>query len=131
MGDQDVHSVPSVFARPILSDQAFNDPTHPSHAAVIDQWRGLLAIFGLKGWKGFDISFIPFSINPPRPGATSHVGNVPLDGLHLTTMLHTSLPNPPSQWDPLRLILCDGVLVGAISPWTLALLLRPPALGEY
>jgi hypothetical protein len=116
----DVHSVPSVFAQPILFSQALGDRNHPSHKDVVDQWRGLLAIFALQPWEGYSIAYRLYPISPPPPGAHTTVGNVPRDGLHLNAMLHSMLPAPQGLWNPLRLILCDDFMVGAISPWTMA-----------
>ncbi len=117
-GVHDVHSVPTVFARPIIFDQAFRDASHPSHKDVIDQWRGLLAIFALQPWFGFDIQFQAYSVAGAPNGATSAVGNVPANGLHLNTMLESMLPKPAALWNPLRLINVNGFVVGAASPWT-------------
>ena len=99
----DVHSVPSVYAQPIIFAEAFLEKTHPSHGSVVDQWRGLLAIFALKPWFGFNITFGSYPIGPPPPGAASSVGNAPGGPLHLNTMLDVMLPEPRTLWNPLRL----------------------------
>ncbi len=124
---QDVHSVPSVYARPILFSQALKDENHPSRPDVVSQWRGLLAIFALQPWEAYNIDYEPYRIAPPPAGAHSFVGNIPDNGLHLDTMLHSMAPKPSGLWNPLHLILCDEVVVGAVSPWTMAFTCATPA----
>ena len=116
-----VHSAPSVFARPILFAQAFNDPTSPVHAAVIDEWRGLLAIFALRSWYGYPLNIETYTIPPIPANAASAVGNVPGNGLHLNTMLLGQLPGNAALWNPLRIVTCGnpGEMVGCASPWTM------------
>ena len=55
------------------------------------------------------------------------MGNIPDNGLHLDTMLHSMAPKPSGLWNPLHLILCDEVVVGAVSPWTMAFTCATPA----
>jgi hypothetical protein len=111
--------VPSVYARPIIFAQAFKDPDSPLHAAVVREWRGLMAVLGLQSWIGYKLEPKNYQIQAPTDGQESFVGNVPLDDLHLKTMLHSLRPEPTEFWNPLRLIYVNNVLVGATSPWTL------------
>jgi hypothetical protein len=113
------HSVPSVYARPIIFAQAFRQPKSPLHKAVIREWRGLMAIFGLQSWIGYQLSFENYPVTAPPEGQVSAVGKVPQDDLHLRTMLHGLLPEPAEFWNPLRLIYANGTLVAAASPWTM------------
>jgi len=113
------HSVPSVYARPIIFAQAFRQPKSPLHKAVIREWRGLMAIFGLQSWIGYELSFENYAVTAPPDGQVSAVGRVPKDDLHLRTMLHGLLPEPVDFCNPLRLIYVNKTLVGAASPWTM------------
>src|SRR5258705_11751493 len=49
------HSVPSVFARPIQFYQALREEWNPLHEAFLSEWRGLLALVGLRSWMGLDV----------------------------------------------------------------------------
>jgi hypothetical protein len=117
------HSVPSVFARPILFHQALSDSESPLHKAILNEWRGLLAIFGLQAWYGFKVRVERYDVPAADPAATSQVGSVGLGDLHLRTMLRQQLPEPQfqsqSDWDRWWLIYCDDKLIGATSPWTM------------
>ncbi|MEK7752159.1 MAG: hypothetical protein AAB654_09610, partial [Acidobacteriota bacterium] len=121
IGDVSVaHSVPSVFARPILFYQALSDPESPLHQAVVSEWRGLLAVFGLQAWSGFSVTVQQYDVPPADETATSEVGSVGRDDLHLRTMLRQQLPRPQDDWNRWWLIRCGGQLIGATSPWTIA-----------
>ena len=113
------HSVPSVYARPIIFAQAFRQSKSPLQKAVIQEWRGLMAVFGLQSWIGYDLAFQNYPVTRPPEDRVSAVGKVPADDLHLRTMLHGLLPEPAEFWNPLRLIYVNKVLVGAASPWTM------------
>ncbi|MCL5097178.1 MAG: hypothetical protein M1608_06580, partial [Candidatus Omnitrophica bacterium] len=112
------HSVPSVFARPILFAQALVDDASPLHDAVVNEWRGLMAVLALESWMAYKVEFVDYPVLPPSAGASSFVGRVPGDDLHLRTMLNSLLPQPPTFWNPLKLIYVNKILVGAASPWT-------------
>jgi hypothetical protein len=114
-----IHSAPSVFARPILFEQGFNDATSPVHQAVIDEWRGLLGVLALQSWRGYRLDLVDYPLPAGADGLRSFVGNIPGGSLHLDTMLRSQLPAPSDCWNPLKLIHCNGVLVGAASPWTM------------
>jgi len=113
------HSVPSVYARPIIFAQAFDQEKSPLHKAVIREWRGLMAVFGLQSWIGYSVKFRKYPVQAPPEDRVSAVGRVPVDDLHLRTMLHGLLPEPVEFWNPLRLIYVNEALVGAASPWTM------------
>ena len=114
------HSVPSVFARPILFYQALRDSASPLHKAVVNEWRGLLAVFGLQAWYGFNVAALQYDVPPLEERATSEVGSVGRDDLHLRTMLRQQLPQRDYDWTRWWLIYCGGQLIGATSPWTIA-----------
>lgn len=52
-GAKDVHSVPDPWARVILFNRALADPAHTLHRLILGEWRGLLAILGLRERMGF------------------------------------------------------------------------------
>jgi hypothetical protein len=113
------HSVPSVFARPVLFYQALRDAGNPLHDAVVGEWRGLLAVFGLQAWNGFSVTVQQYDVPPADPTAASEVGRGGKDDLHLRMMLRQQLPRPESDWTRWWLIRCGGQLIGATSPWTM------------
>jgi hypothetical protein len=47
-GVEQVHSIPDPWARPILFWRALFDERHPVHAKIEGEWRGALAIIGLR-----------------------------------------------------------------------------------
>lgn len=114
-----VQSVPSVFARPLQFYRAFEDDTHPAHPAVIGQWRGLLAIFALRKW--LDVSL---EAREYRTRDTDQEGLAPEtlrkgDG-PFRAILRGQMPSPAADWDQWWFLRCEGVLIGATSPWSLA-----------
>ena len=112
------HSVPSVFARPILFYQALKDKNNPLHDVLVREWRGLLAVFGLQSWLGYNITVRPYEVPPEERGATSVVGSVGVDNLHLRTILRQQLPKPEEDWERWWLVYCNDTLIGATSPWS-------------
>jgi hypothetical protein len=48
-----IHSIPDPWARVILFDRALYEPTHPLHNQIMGEWRGLLAILGLRERRRF------------------------------------------------------------------------------
>lgn len=113
------HSVPSVYARPILFAQSLADEASPLHDAVVAEWRGLMAVVALQPWIGYRLHLVDYPVPPPVAGMGSAVGRVPHDDMHLRTMLYSLLPQPPQFWNPLRMLYVEGALVGAASPWTM------------
>jgi hypothetical protein len=43
-----INSIPDVWARPLLFEMGLFDPDHPLNEEVLGEWRGLLALVGLK-----------------------------------------------------------------------------------
>lgn len=106
-----VHSVPTVFARPIQFYQALENDLHPAHASVVGQWRGLLAIIALQRWLNVTIDVRKFSLADALPGAGAD--------RPLLSVLQSQLPKPESEWRQWWLLYCERELVGATSPWSL------------
>jgi hypothetical protein len=49
-----IYSVPDPWARAILFDRALFDDTHALHQTTLGEWRGALALIGLKERRGMD-----------------------------------------------------------------------------
>jgi hypothetical protein len=107
-----IHSVPSVFARPIQFSQALSDPKNVLHDAVVAQWRGLLAVFALQEWLGLPLAATLYEV--PQVGGDEQRGD-----RKFTAILRNQLPYPPEEWEQWWLLYCDGQLIGATSPWTM------------
>jgi hypothetical protein len=106
------HSVPSMFARPILFSQALGDKGHPLHKTVVDEWRGLLAIFALQNVEGLAIETPQYDV-PTLEDAKNYAD------VKIATALRNQLPEPVADWERWWMIYCNGSLVGATSPWTM------------
>lgn len=107
-----IHSVPSVFARPIQFSQALENPKNVLHNAVVAQWRGLLAVFALREWHGFPLAAKLYEV--PRVGS-----NLQRADRNFIAILRNQLPHPPEDWERWWLLYCNEQLIGATSPWTM------------
>src|ERR1700704_1248851 len=89
-----VHSVPTVFARPIQFYQAMENEAHPAHSSVIGQWRGLLAIAALQKWLNAALTVqkfsLPDALQGRSPGGDSRGGA----DLPFLSILLSQLPKP-------------------------------------
>jgi hypothetical protein len=114
-GDTDLlNSVPTPWARLLLFESALYRPSHPSHADVEDQWRGLLGVLALAAPlrlkvqnTGFRLSQYPDS----RIGRTFAA----LRPAYMTG----GQDQEAGKWDDFQIITVDGTIVGATSPRTL------------
>jgi len=124
-----VHSVPSVFARPILFAQALRgrkqdnadagpDVAGPLHQAVRAEWRGLLATFMLADYFGLSLDLKKYSLPELSDIPQKYEGLSGSNDNYFRIMLRSQLPKPESAWKEWNLLYCDGLLVGATSPWT-------------
>src|ERR1044071_3562386 len=111
VGDRIVNSVPSVFARPIQFYQALSSVDHPMHAAIIHQWRGLLAVFALQRILQIPLRVTRFTLR-------DDVEDTDPDRQFLA-ILRAQAPNPQEEWASWLLIYADDQLVGATSPWSI------------
>lgn len=63
-GVTQIHSIPNPWARVILFGRALFDGKHTLHAKVLGEWRGLLAILGLKDIRRFsELSSTPVDLS--------------------------------------------------------------------
>src|ERR1039458_9084924 len=116
-----VHSVPSVFARAIQFAKGLAGG--PLRDATVSQWRGLLAVFALKGYLKLTVEPRLYKVPPLAPPPAE--GKAARDDLNLATILRNQLPKPEGDWDHWWLIYCleqsvGWKLIGATSPWTIA-----------
>jgi len=130
-----MQSIPSVFARQIQWDRAFHleepeksrgnaaksDDRHPLHDAVIQEWRGLLALIALRKWlSGVEITAVEFDLAKEFAAALrNRQATGTIGDLNLLTILFNQLPSPQELWGKWWLFYCNNCLIGATSPWTL------------
>lgn len=114
VADRIVNSVPSVFARPIQFRQALFDSAHPMHRTVRNQWRGLLALFALRKALGIQMSTTPFAMRDAEEIRKDDSDR------QFALILRNQCPRPAEEWRNWLLLYCQGQLVGATSPWTMA-----------
>src|SRR5579871_4348281 len=71
---QRVYSIPDPWARALLFDRALYDESHKLHSIVLGEWRGLLALIGLRERRGFEsFSVRPVTLDGSRPHSFSSV----------------------------------------------------------
>lgn len=63
----EVHSLPDPWARVMLFDRALYDEEHPLHMQILGEWRGLLALLGLRERMGFQ-NLSAVSVQLPEAG---------------------------------------------------------------
>ena len=51
---QEIHSIPDPWGRFLLFARALKEEDHPLHEAIRGEWRGMLALFGLREIRRFD-----------------------------------------------------------------------------
>ena len=115
-----VHSVPSVFARPIQFDQAFGDVENPLHHTIVQEWRGLLGAIALRRLLNLPVTVVPFNV-PPRLKDYPEVvvGDTGEGDRNIGIILRSQLPKPEQDWEKWWLLYCGEDLVGTTSPWTM------------
>ncbi len=52
--DTEIHSIPDPWGRVLLFARGLYDGTHPMHARILGEWRGLLAILALREIRRFN-----------------------------------------------------------------------------
>ena len=111
----DVHSVPSVLARPIIFFHALKDLKHPLHTAVTKEWRGLLGCLALAQTAKLELETSEFVLQGiETEGAEKMLRNV----------LYRQLPRlsgnekPEKKWLTWKIFTSHKRLIGASSPWT-------------
>lgn len=71
---QRIYSIPDAWARALLFDRALYNSEHKLHAAVLGEWRGLLAMIGLKERRNFQgLSVRPVTLGESRPNSFASV----------------------------------------------------------
>ena len=105
------HSVPSVFARAIQFFNALKNENNPLHDALVAEWRGLLAVIGLRKRFGFILDFDLVSVVPTSSGTEADE--------RFKRMLRSQLPYPEKDWEQWWMVSCNGQLLGATSPWSI------------
>jgi hypothetical protein len=69
-----IHSIPDPWARAILFDRALYDPAHTLHDMVVGEWRGMLALLGLRERRSFNgLSAAEVNLYNPPGGTFSAV----------------------------------------------------------
>lgn len=107
--------LPTVWSQPLLYAQAFRDPKHPAYPGLIRQWRGLLGLIALRFWLRLPVRVgsvlrTPLALDLGEGDPATDV---------FRGILATQHPSPAEDWRQIVPILCDDVVVGALSPWTL------------
>ena len=96
-------SVPSIWARALVFEEALMDTQHPQHDAIKNEWRGLMGIFCFRKCFGLKLDFANLSFNPPTDKLTNSL-----------------LIQKPDGWpDQIYLVKVDGFLMGGSSIETL------------
>jgi hypothetical protein len=98
-------SIPSPWARLLLFQHALFSPTHPAHARIVSEWRGLLGCIALDG-------YLPL-------GLTATDVTLPRDG-SVMGALREMAPGPDDpRWTRMALLRLGNRVVGGTSPHTL------------
>jgi hypothetical protein len=114
-----LNSVPTPWSRLLLFENALYNEEHPSHADVLDQWRGLLGLLALARPLGIDV----------RPGSAEHT--IKLNDFAAEHAIAKTFADlrpryeidgadvEQDKWDQFHLIVVGDSLLGATSPRTL------------
>jgi hypothetical protein len=114
-----LNSIPTPWSRLLLFESALYNPRHPSHADVLDQWRGLLGLLALARPLGLDL----------RPGSAEHT--ISLNHFAPANAVAKTFADlrpryeingedvEDGKWDQFHLIAVGDSLLGATSPRTL------------
>ncbi len=90
-GVNDIHSVPDPWAQVILFDRALFDDGHTLHWQVMGEWRGILALLGLRERMGLQ-SLQAYEVDlRAKPAAVPNL---------LSAVLRRVLPNDPDVLHP-------------------------------
>lgn len=112
-----INSIPDVWARPLLFEMALLNREHPLHKNVLGEWRGLLALIGLKEVKNLtQLTVQNLKINQPKN-----------EDQRFQDALYKLKPNrvlsPDMDWTNLYLFLFNDGLkdhaIGMTSPTTI------------
>ncbi len=110
-----VSSVPTMWARPLITEMALYDTKHPIHKVMVDQWRGMIAAIALAEVEGFDLKaqFLDLSQYRYQPfgDALYQLMPEPVNALYTR--------DNKNPWEEIYVFLWRGKPVGMTSPSTL------------
>ena len=110
--EQDIDSIPDMWARPLLFEMALFEPKHVLHKRILGEWRGMLAMFALK--EIFNIPIKMGRITLPESKTS------PTDFIQTLSRVIPSTPTlPNTNWRNTYVILFNQDAVGMCSPTTL------------
>lgn len=102
-------SIPSVWARALVFAEALGDAHHPQHAAITQEWRGLMGIFCFRECFGLQVTFHHIDFGPGAPAGM--LGN---------RLRNSVYQQKPAGWPgDIYVAAVDDKLIGGTSPKTL------------
>lgn len=111
-------SVPSPWARLLLFEQALFSKRHPCHAAILNEWRGLLGVIGLSRHLDLSLRATSADIQSSKGAGESLLRMIP-DGDRVDV------------WGRIGLLYVGNALLGGTSSRTLVFTgIRPLVTGE-
>ena len=123
--ETEISSIPDMWARPMLFEMALLNPEHVLYPRIVGEWRGLLAMLGLKEvlrLNGLTASQIAVPVNAYRQnGDDEDAGQIEQRDFLIT--LAKLLPDASlagdTNWTLLYVFLYNGRPFGMTSPTTL------------
>lgn len=118
-GDTDLlNSVPTPWARLLLFESALANASHPSHADIKDQWRGLLGVLALAAPLRLNLKVESVKLSQY---AAQHGSQIAKSFVDLRPHLAGNGGDAAEQgkWNDFQMLTIDGAVVGATSPRTL------------
>ena len=110
-----VSSVPTMWARPLVTEMALYDTNHPIHKQMVSQWRGMLAAIALAEVEGFNLKVQVLDLDKEK---YVDFGNALYELMpEPTNVLYTRENKNP--WSEIYIFLWNGKPVGMSSPSTL------------
>ena len=106
-----VSSIPDVYARPLLFWGAFEQPSHPLHSDIVQEWRGLLSLLALDTVKKVGLTYQTVTFGDDA--LSKAILGLPPESVALEKGAE------PYRWTELVLIQHEGITLGALSPATL------------
>lgn len=123
--ETEISSIPDMWARPMLFDLALLNPEHVLHKRILGEWRGLLAMLGLKEvlqLNGLTVAPITLPQLPRPQNGDKEVPQVVEQRnflLTLTKLLPKASLASDTTWRFLYIFLYNGNPFGMTSPTTL------------
>lgn len=110
-----VSSVPTMWARPLITEMALYDTNHPIHQVMVAQWRGMMAAIALAEVEGFNlkVQFLDLATQRFQPfgDALFQLMPEPINALYTR--------DGKNPWEEVYIFLWNGKAVGMTSPSTL------------